>query len=153
MKLFLENALKINKTYQNLLKPFQNKNKFERGDNMANKLTLEERVEQLKIEAEEKGLLNNLLYEELLDDFVYQTNLMRRLREEIDNEDVVIEKTYIKGSPNLSPNKVIATYNATSNARVNTVSAIAKVIKNFDDMTNKKVDPLIELMNGGGMSD
>lgn len=120
---------------------------------MANKLTLEERVEQLKIEAEEKGLLNNLLYEELLDDFVYQTNLMRRLREEIDNEDVVIEKTYIKGSPNLSPNKVIATYNATSNARVNTVSAIAKVIKNFDDVTNKKVDPLIELMNGGGMSD
>lgn len=120
---------------------------------MANKRTLEERVEQLKAEAEAKGLLNNLLYEELLDDFVYQTNLMRRLREQIDDEDLVTPKTYVKGNPNLSPNKLIATYNATSNARVNTVSAIAKVIKNFNDATTKKVDPLIELMNGGGIID
>lgn len=111
--------------------------------------TLEERVEELKREAEEKGLLNNLLYEELLDDFVYQTNLMRRLRAEIDSGDLVTEKTYVKNNPNLSPNKLIATYNATSNARVNTVSAIAKVIKNFNDAQEKDDDPLSAIINGG----
>lgn len=112
-------------------------------------MTIEERVEQLKREAEAKGLLDNLLYTELLDDFVYQTNLMRRLRAEIDSGDLVTEKTYVKNSPNLSPNKLIATYNATSNARVNTVSAIAKVIKSFGDEKEEDDDPLSAIINGG----
>lgn len=111
--------------------------------------TLEERVEELKKEAEERGLLNNLLYEELLDDFVYQTNLMRRLRDEIDRGELTTEKTYIKDSPNVSPNKLISTYNATSNARVNTVSAIAKIVKNFGEDKADAPDPLINIMNGG----
>lgn len=111
--------------------------------------TLEQRVEELKKEAEERGLLNNLLYEELLDDFVYQTNLMRRLRAEIDGGELTTQKTYIKNSPNTSPNKLIATYNATSNARVNTVSAIAKIVKNFGEDKAEAPDPLVNLMNGG----
>ena len=113
------------------------------------KRTLEQRVEELKKEAEERGLLNNLLYEELLDDFVYQTNLMRRLRAEIDGGDLVTQKTYIKNSPNASPNKLIATYNATSNARVNTVSAIAKIVKSFGEDKADAPDPLMNLINGG----
>lgn len=115
--------------------------------------SLEQRVEELKREAEEKGLLNNLLYEELLDDFVYQTNLMRRLRAEIDSGDLVTEKTYVKNSPNQSPNKLIATYNATSNARVNTVSAIAKVVKNFYEDKKENDDPLNAIINGGADDD
>ncbi len=111
--------------------------------------TLEQRVEQLKKEAEERGLLDNLLYEELLEDFVYQTKLMRRLREEIDGGDLTTQKTYIKNNPNTSPNKLIATYNATSNARVNTVSAIAKIVKNFGDDKSDNPDPLINIINGG----
>lgn len=111
--------------------------------------TLEERVEQLKKEAESKGLLDNLLYNELLDDFAYQTKLMKRLRAEIDNGELTTQKTYIKNNPNTSPNKLIATYNATSNARVNTVSAIAKVIKNFGEDANEERDPLLTIMSGG----
>jgi len=113
------------------------------------KKTLEQRVEQLKKEAEEKGLLNNLLYEELLDDFVYQTNLMRRLRAEIDGGELTTQKTYVKNNPNTSPNKLIATYNATSNARVNTVSAIAKIVKSFGESDGDNPDPLLNIINGG----
>lgn len=113
------------------------------------KQTLEQRVEQLKKEAEKKGLLNNLLYQELLDDFVYQTKLMRRLRDEIDSGELTTEKTYIKNNPNVSPNKLIATYNATSNARVNTVSAIAKIVKSFNDESKEDEDPLLNILNGG----
>lgn len=111
--------------------------------------TLEKRIQQLKKEAEAKGLLNNLLYQELLDDFYYQTKLMQRLRAEIDGGELVTEKTYIKNNPNISPNKLIATYNATSNARVNTVSAIAKVIKNFNEENKEDADPLLAIINGG----
>ena len=112
------------------------------------KKTLEERVEALKAEAERKGLLDNLLYEELLDDFVYQTNLMRRLRAEIDSGELTTQKTYIKNNPNVSPNKLIATYNATSNARVNTVSAIAKIVKNFNNESDDNDDPLARIIGG-----
>ena len=112
--------------------------------------TLEERVEQLQKEAEERGLLDNLLYNELLDDFVYQTNLMRRLRVEIDQGELTTQKTYIKNNPNVSPNKLIATYNATSIARVNTVSAIAKIVKSFGAESNDNPDPLLGIINGGG---
>ena len=114
------------------------------------KQTLDQRVEQLKKEAEKKGLLNNLLYQELLDEFVYQTKLMRRLRDEIDSGELTTEKTYIKNNPNVSPNKLIATYNATSNARVNTVSAIAKIVKSFNDESKEDEDPLLNILNGGG---
>lgn len=115
---------------------------------MRKKLTLEERTEALKKEAEAKGLLNNTLYTELLDDFVYQTNLMRRLRAEIDEMGVKTEKTYIKGAPNEYPNKMIASYNATSNARVNTVSAIAKIVRNFDESKEKDDDILEKALRG-----
>lgn len=115
--------------------------------------TLEQRVEELKKEAEERGLLNNLLYEELLDDFVYQTNLMRRLRAEIDGGELTTQKTYIKNSPNTSPNKLIATYNATSNARVNTVSAIAKIVKSFGEDKDNTPDPLLSIIEGGEDND
>lgn len=119
----------------------------------AKQKTLEQRVEQLKKEAEERGLLNNLLYEELLDDFVYQTNLMRRLRAEIDGGELTTQKTYIKNSPNTSPNKLIATYNATSNARVNTVSAIAKIVKSFGEDKDNTPDPLLSIIEGGEDND
>lgn len=117
------------------------------------KKTIEERVEELKKEAEKKGLLDNLLYEELLDDFVYQTNLMRRLRAEIDAGELTTQKTYIKNNPNTSPNKLIATYNATSNARVNTVSAIAKIVKNFNNENDESDDPLARIIGGSYGSD
>ena len=116
---------------------------------MSSKKTLDQRVEELKKEAERKGLLDNLLFNELLDDFVYQTNLLRRLRAEIDSGELTTQKTYIKNNPNTSPNKLIATYNATSNARVNTVSAIAKIVKNFNSDNEDNDDPLAKIINIG----
>ena len=110
------------------------------------KQTVEQKVESLKKEAEKKGLLDNLLFCELLDDFVYQTNLLKRLQKEIDEGELTTEKTYIKDNPNVSPNKLIATYNATSNARVNTVSAIAKVVNSFNETKKVEDDPLMALL-------
>lgn len=110
---------------------------------------LEAKVEKLKEEAEKRGLLDNLLYEELLDEFYYQTSLLHRLRDEIDNGELTTQKTYIKGKPNISPNKLIATYNATSNARVNTVGAIAKLVKSFGEDDTDSQDPLLKIMQGG----
>lgn len=112
-------------------------------------ITLEKRVEMLKEEARQKGLLDNLLFEELLDEFTYQTNLLKRLRAEIDAGELTTEKTYVKGAPNVSPNKLIATYNATSNARVNTVGAIAKLVKSFNEEDGAGEDPLLSIINGG----
>ena len=48
----------------------------------------------------------------------------------------------------MSPNKLIATYNATSNARVNTVSALAKLVKSFGEDADSSTDPLLKIMSG-----
>ena len=56
---------------------------------------------------------------------------------------------FFKNNPNTSPNKLIATYNATSNARVNTVSAIAKIVKSFGESDGDNPDPLLNIINGG----
>jgi hypothetical protein len=78
---------------------------------------------------------------------------MRRLRAEIDGGELTTQKTYIKNSPNSSPNKLIATYNATSNARVNTVSAIAKIVKSFGEDKDNNPDPLLSIIEGGEDND
>ena len=78
---------------------------------------------------------------------------MRRLRAEIDGGELTTQKTYIKNSPNTSPNKLIATYNATSNARVNTVSAIAKIVKSFGEDKDNTPDPLLSIIEGGEDND
>lgn len=111
--------------------------------------SLEDKIERLKEEAQSKGLAECLLFEELLDEFYYQTSLLHRLRAEIDNSSLTTEKTYIKGQPNTSPNKLVATYNATSNARVNTVGAISKLIKSLGAEDDTSSDPLAKIMLGG----
>ena len=111
--------------------------------------TLEDKIEKLKAEAERKGLTELVLFEELLDEFYYQTSLLHRLRAEIDGGQLTTQKTYIKGQPNTSPNKLVATYNATSNARVNTVGAISKLIKSFGAEDDTSQDPLAKIMLGG----
>ncbi len=110
------------------------------------KKTLEQRVEDLKAAAERKGLLDNLLFCELIDEFSYQTKLLERLRNEIDSTGIVEQKTYVKDQPNTNPNRLISVYNATSNARVSTVSAIAKVVKSFDESQKEDPNPLAAIM-------
>ena len=140
---------KTRKTTEKALKPVKKISGVSKTTPKDSKDTLLEKVEKLKLEAKRKGLLDNLLFEELLDDFAYQTNLLKRLRAEIDGEELTTEKTYIKGSPNVSPNKLIATYNATSNARVNTVGALAKLVKSFAEADSENDDPLLKIINGG----
>lgn len=140
---------KTTKTTKKAVKPVKRVTRSRKTTPKPSKDPLLEKVEKLKLEAKRKGLLDNLLFEELLDDFAYQTQLLKRLRAEIDGDELTTEKTYIKGKPNVSPNKLIATYNATSNARVNTVGAIAKLVKSFAEADSENDDPLLRIINGG----
>ena len=140
---------KTTKTTKKAVKPVKRVTRSRKTTPITSKDPLLEKVEKLKLEAKRKGILDNLLFEELIDDFVYQTNLLKRLRAEIDGDELTTEKTYVKGKPNVSPNKLIATYNATSNARVNTVGAISKLVKSFNEADSENDDPLLKIINGG----
>ena len=108
------------------------------------KKSLEQKIDQLKKEAEDKGLLDNVIFEELLDTFYCQTTLMKRMKEEIDKSDLMMIKTY-NGAENLYPNKLISTYNATSNARANTVDKLTKLVKAYE-VKSEEEDVLLKLM-------
>ena len=108
----------------------------------------DEKVAQILKEAEKKGLLNNLLFEELLNDFVYQKNILERLKRELDGSDTLLAKEYVKGKPSLVVNNCISAYNATSNAMCNTVTAMAKIVRNFGDSEADSADPLAKVLGG-----
>lgn len=115
---------------------------------MARKQSLDDRVKQILKEAEKKGLLNNLLFEELLNDFVYQKNILERLKKELDASETLLAKEYVKGKPSLVVNNCISAYNATSNAMCNTVGAMAKLIKSFEGEGGSSSDPLAKALGG-----
>lgn len=108
------------------------------------KKTLEQKIDLLKKEAEDKGMLDNVLFEELLDTFYDQTLMMKRMREEIDKSELMMTKTY-NGVENLYPNKLISTYNATSNARANTVDKLTKLVKAYEK-PDEEEDALLKIM-------
>lgn len=111
------------------------------------KMTLEAKIEKLKKEAESNGLLDNVLFEELLDTFYNQTELLKRLKDEIDHSELTVMNTY-NGATNQYPNKLIATYNATANARANTVDKLSKLVNSFKK-PETEIDPLLKIMGGG----
>lgn len=110
------------------------------------KKTLEQKIEQLKKDAEQSGLLDTVLFEELIDTFYSQTELLKRLKTEIDESSLIIENTY-NGAVNQYPNRLISTYNATANARANTVDKLTKLVNSFKEPV-KDEDPLLKIMGG-----
>lgn len=112
-------------------------------------LSLEERVELYKKQAEEKGLLPDFIFEELIDDFYDKTKLLNRIKEELEEGELTTTKVYIKEKPNQTPNKLITSYTVVSNARVNVVRAIGGYIEKIDRNKNTTEDPLSDILGGG----
>ena len=115
---------------------------------MATKKNLQQKVDQIILQAEKRGLSNDETFLALMDDFLYKKELLERLREKIDSSDLVVEKEYIKGKPNANPNSFISLYNSTSNSMCNTVNALTKLLKATDPTDDKEEDPLLRVLGG-----
>ena len=124
-------------------------------------LFMDDKLKQLEIkaqgilkQAEESGVLNNFLFTTTFNSYLVQLKILAKLEEEINELGMLVTKEYVKGRENLVPNPAITAYNNTANSASRLVSTLLKVVQEFKtDKKGKEVDPLLEIINGGGNSD
>ena len=122
---------------------------------------MDDKLKQLEIkaqgilkQAEESGVLNNFLFTTTFNSYLVQLKILAKLEEEINELGMLVTKEYVKGRENLVPNPAITAYNNTANSASRLVSTLLKVVQEFKaDKKGKEVDPLLEIINGGGNSD
>jgi len=83
--------------------------------------------------AEEGGVEQNFFFTTTFNRYKVQLNTLERLRKEISETEVIVEKEYVKGRKNLVANPAISEYNKTSTAANQTVSTLLNIIKTFAD--------------------
>ena len=83
--------------------------------------------------AQDGGVEQNYFFKTTFDRYKFQLQTMARLKKEIQGGDVLVEKEYIKGRPNLVANPAIAEYNKTATAANQTVTTLLKIIVTFAD--------------------
>lgn len=99
----------------------------------AKKNNLNAIAKQLIEMAERGGVEQNFFFVTTFSRYKTQLNTLTRLQKEIDESDVLIEKEYVRGRPNIVANPAIGEYNKTSTAANQTVATLLKIITTFAD--------------------
>ena len=99
----------------------------------AKKNNLNAVAKQLIELAERGGVEQNFFFVTTFSRYKTQLNTLTRLQKEIDESDVLIEKEYVRGRPNIVANPAIGEYNKTSTAANQTVATLLKIITTFAD--------------------
>lgn len=89
----------------------------------------EMRDEILKI-AEEKGISEHYFFKTTFERYEMLLTILSRLKEAIDSDDLLVEKTYVKGRTNLVINPAISEYNKVASAANGTVTTLVKILSN-----------------------
>ena len=85
--------------------------------------------------AEEGGVEQNYFFRTTFERYKLQLKTLQRLKKEIEGKDLIIEKEYVKGRPNLTANPAIGEYNKTATAANQTVQTLIKIIQTFTEGT------------------
>lgn len=91
-------------------------------------LSLEElRDEVLRI-AEEKGVSEHYFFRTTFERYEMQLSILSKLKDAIETDDLLVEKTYVKGRTNLAINPAVSEYNKTASAANGTVTTLVKIL-------------------------
>ena len=80
---------------------------------------------------------------------------MERLKKQIDAEEVLIEKEYVKGRVNVVANPAIGEFNKTRTAANGTVSTLINIVKQLSEekKTESKLDLIEKMIRDGDNGD
>lgn len=117
--------------------------------------SLKEQAEEIMRIAEESGVQGNFLFITTFDRYLTQLDTLSKLKKALKDEDILISKEYVKGRKNLYENPAVKAYNQTTDSANKTVATLMKVIKAFivDDGDKVEDDPLMRVLNGGGLDE
>jgi len=109
------------------------------GRKKVEKLSLEQKAAKILEEAEKKGLSENYFFQTTFERYQTQLKIMNELKDSIDIEGPLVEKTYVKDRPCLSVNPAISEYNKTASAANGTVTTLIKILASFSGATGSAV--------------
>lgn len=113
------------------------------------KLTLQEQVDRMLEEAEEKGIKTNFFFRTTLKRYQVQITLLTDLEAAIAEHGTTVTKEYVKGRQNLVANPAITEYNKTATAANGTVKTLLDIIKSLDaEQGGSKLQSLLDEIDG-----
>jgi hypothetical protein len=90
--------------------------------------SLEELRDELLRKAEEKGVSEHYFFKTTFERYEMQLQILSKLKDAIESEDLLVEKTYVKDRTNLVINPAITEYNKTASAANGTVTTLVKIL-------------------------
>ncbi len=119
---------------------------------MSNKMTLNDKAQQILKIAEQYGVEKNFLFITTFKRYSIQLQILTELEKAIEEHGSMVEKEYVKGRKNLYTNPAINEYNKAVNSANKTVSTLMSIIKTNSDKYNEdngqEDDPLLRALNG-----
>lgn len=119
---------------------------------MSNKMTLNDKAQQILKIAEQYGVEKNFLFITTFKRYSIQLQILTELEKAIEEHGSMVEKEYVKGRKNLYTNPAINEYNKAVNSANKTVSTLMSIIKTNSDKYNEdnggEEDPLLRALNG-----
>lgn len=111
---------------------------------------LQKQAEKILKIAEEAGLQSDFFFKTTFQRYQTQLKILEKLDKTIDEEGMLVQKSYVKGKSNVYENPAVACYNRTTDSANKTVATLMRILKNFDaDITAEDVDPLMDMLNVG----
>lgn len=116
--------------------------------------SLEKKAAEILKQAEENGVQENFLFVTTFNRYLVQIKILDNLEKAINDDGTTVTKEYVRGRGNVYTNPAINAYNNTTNSANKTVTTLLKIIQGFKaENKSKEVDPLIDIINGGGNID
>lgn len=116
---------------------------------MEKKLTIQEQVDRILEQAEQKGASSNFFFKTTFKRYQVQMKILSDLEKSIEEYGATVTKEYVKGRQNLVANPAITEYNKTATAANGTVSTLINIMKTLTDegQSGGKLQDLIKSLN------
>lgn len=111
-----------------------------------------EQAQKILEQARKDGVLNNLLFETSFRRYLDKTERLEEIKKELDATGYQVEKTY-NGSTNEVASAAYRNYIAINDSLDKTAALLEKITRTFSKNQDGGKDPLIDILNGGGMND
>ena len=116
---------------------------------MEKKLTIQEQVDRILEQAEQKGVSSNFFFKTTFKRYQVQMKILSDLEKSIEEYGATVTKEYVKGRQNLVANPAITEYNRTATAANGTVSTLINIMKTLTDegQSGGRLQDLINSLN------
>ncbi len=118
-------------------------------------LSLQEQAKEILRLAKEYDVSNNFLFTTTFKRYVTQIQVLENLSKTIATDEILVTKEYVKGRGNIYVHPAVKEFNNTTNSANVTVKTLLSLINTAKQQkeAGEEVDPLWEVLNGGGEND